>query len=51
MLEQLNRNGQSGMEPTQPSSMSPQIIKTYVVASEMGTELEKRKKLQNLARL
>lgn len=51
LLEQINRSNQNGMEPTQPSSMAPQIIKTYVVASEMDSELEKRKKLQDLARL
>lgn len=52
LLEQINRSGQNGMEP-QPSSapaMSP-IIKTYVVASDMDSELEKRKKLNDLARL
>ena len=51
LLEQINRSNQNGMEPTQPSSMAPQIIKTYVVASEMDSELEKRKKLNDLARL
>lgn len=52
MLEEINRIGQSGPEPMGSTSPMPnQIIKTYVVASEMDSALEKRKKLQDLARL
>lgn len=51
MLESMNQVGQSQSERMMSGSASAPIIKTYVVASDMSSELEKKRKLDELARL
>ena len=52
LLEQMNAMGNSNSQRMMnPAQSSTPIIKTYVVANDMYSELEKRKKIQKLARL
>ena len=51
MLESMNQVGQTQSERMMSGSTSTPIIKTYVVASDMSSELEKKKRLDDLARL
>ena len=51
ILEKMNQTGQSNSERMlTPPTQSP-IIKTYVVATDMDTALEKKRKIEKLARL
>jgi hypothetical protein len=51
ILEQINSVGQSNSERMMMQSAPQPIIKTYVVATDMDSALEKKRKIEKLARL
>jgi hypothetical protein len=51
ILEQINSVGQSNSERMMMPSAPQPIIKTYVVATDMDSALEKKRKIEKLARL
>jgi len=53
LLEEINSMGQSNSERMLNPAPTPQtpIIKTYVVATDMDSALEKKRKIEKLARL
>ena len=53
MLSQINQAGGGAPIPSQPGDrgMAPQIIKTYVVASDMSSQQEADKRLNDIARI
>ena len=52
VLEEINSSGNTPSDKMiMPGNSQPPIVKTYVVASDMYSELERKKKMDELARL